>query len=99
MSAFDASMEEFKRHFVIRAKEDAIVLRDHQSGDRALPPQELRAVVHRLAGCAGIFGYSALGAMAQDIDAHLAETNDAPALAELLAALDVVISGNHLHLD
>jgi len=94
MSAFDASMEDLKRRFVVRAKKDSVVLRDHQSGDRALPPQELRAVVHRLAGCAGIFGYPALSAVALDIDAHLVEANDTSALPELLAALDVVIGEN-----
>jgi HPt (histidine-containing phosphotransfer) domain-containing protein len=97
MTMFDDTMEGLKQRFLVRAKEDHAVLREHQSGDRRLQPQELRVVVHRLAGCAGIFGYPALSALAQEIDAHLAEHNEAMALPKLLAALDAMIPGTGEH--
>jgi HPt (histidine-containing phosphotransfer) domain-containing protein len=85
VSDFDATMTVLKARFVARAKEDLNTLR----GDgNALSAEELRAVVHRLAGSAGLFGFSEISAVAGDIDLHLAQGHATAGLPELLAMLE-----------
>jgi len=90
MSDFDATMAALRERFVARCMTDCARLKAHLEGDILAPP-ELRRAVHRLAGAAGMFGYAELGAVAGDLDAKLAASNDPsglPRLIEALAALN-----------
>ena len=88
MSSFDATMETLKARFVARAAEDRDRLRSCQ--DTRSP--ELRSLVHRLAGSAGLFGFSTISTLAATVDAQLAQGGDGETLPELLAALDTLVA-------
>jgi len=78
-----------RARFVSRCAEDLLVV---QAGPAA---PDLRRVVHRIAGAAGMFGYDALGDLAGRIDdrAHAGEGFAESDLAELSAALEAVTRG------
>ena len=71
--------------FIARCAEDLLVV---QAGPAA---PDLPRVIHRIAGVAGMFGFTALGELAGRIDerAHAGQGFSEAELAELAAALDV----------
>ncbi len=90
MSELDAVMAPLRQRFVARAGEDLAKLRAHLAGD-ALSPESLRALVHRLAGSAGLFGFPAISALAGELDLRLAENGDAATLPGLVRALEELL--------
>lgn len=81
------ALEALRRRFLARSADDLQRLTAHLSG-RELGPQDLRLLVHRLAGAAGTFGFPDLGRVARDLDGKMCETALTPAdLMELASAL------------
>ena len=66
-----AAMVRIRERFLVRVREDLVHLEAHRA-DAALPREELRMTVHRLAGSAGLFGFHALTEAAADLDEKLA---------------------------
>jgi HPt (histidine-containing phosphotransfer) domain-containing protein len=91
MTSFDAKMEPLRQRFVARSRQDLSQLLAHQS-DCPLAPVDLRALVHRLAGSAGLFGYPAISALACDVETELLQGGEAATLPQLICALGVVAS-------
>jgi hypothetical protein len=60
-----------RARFRARAADEAVRLRPLWEADPASP--ELRAMVHGLAGAAGMFGHRELGDVARAADEHLAD--------------------------
>jgi HPt (histidine-containing phosphotransfer) domain-containing protein len=88
-SAADLALIDPDGHFRLRLLEDRRML---AGGDRN--EADLAAVIHRLAGAAGTFGYGEVGAIALGLDDRLAEGGriGADDLARLVAALDRAIA-------
>jgi len=81
------ALEALRQRFLARSADDLQRLRGHLGG-RELAPQDLRLLVHRLAGAAGTFGFLDLGGVARDLDGKMCETALMPAdLMELTSAL------------
>lgn len=87
-------MKELKQRFIQRCVNDRDQLRAHQSGAR-LAPENLRTIIHRMAGAAGIFGFAEIGALAAALDETLAYDGDASMLPQLIASLDETIREHH----
>lgn len=89
----DARFEAIRERFVTRVRDDYATLAQYrQSGPSRA--QELMAVAHRLAGSAGMVGYTELGVAAGRLDDALVETDadiDAP-FRDLLAVLEKTIA-------
>lgn len=90
MNSFDVAMDRLRLRFVARAAEDLLKLRGHQDG-AALPRKDLHALVHRLAGSAGIFGFAEISKVAGELDDRLLDGGDAETLPKLVAALAAVV--------
>lgn len=73
--------------FVTRCAEDLAVLEQARTGGS--DPEILRAIVHRLAGAAGTFGYPQLSELAGVVDDRLVE-NLWPTPGELDALVEAV---------
>jgi HPt (histidine-containing phosphotransfer) domain-containing protein len=91
MNSYDAAMAKLRVRFVARAAEDLIKLRGDQDGV-PLERQDLHALVHRLAGSAGLFGFGEISRLAGEVDDRLADGGDAATLPKLLEALETVVS-------
>ncbi len=79
-----------RARFLDRCGEDLARLRAFRETEPA--PRELRAVIHRLAGTAGVFGYAQVSALALRLDDDLhadipLDPAEVEALADLLTAL------------
>lgn len=83
----DDPLAPLRARFRDRCAEDAARLRAHLAGEEEA---ELEQLVHRLAGAAGTFGYTALGEAAQAADATFAagERPSPEALADLADHLE-----------
>ena len=71
--------------FLVRVADDLVALRAPETSMK-----DRHYIVHRLAGAAGVFGYTAITDLARDLDDLLIEQGQAPpeAFAELIAALE-----------
>ena len=90
MNSFDATMATLRARFVVRAVEDLDTLRAHRAG-LLLSAQDFRALVHRLAGSAGLFGFDEISTLAGQVDDQLAGGRYAATLPELVTALEAVV--------
>lgn len=90
MNGFDAAMAELRVRFVARAAEDLRKLRDHQRG-MPLSRRDLRALVHRIAGSAGLFGFAEISTLAGRVDERLVDRDDVADLSELVMALQALV--------
>jgi HPt (histidine-containing phosphotransfer) domain-containing protein len=89
----DANLQSLRQRFIARTREDyAVLMRSQQSGDLQTP--EMIAIVHRMAGTAGMLGYTAISAVAGRLDDELAEGKTQPydTLRDLLATLEKTFS-------
>lgn len=70
-----AALDALRLRFLARAAEDLATLRNQaESGEAAL--EEVRFLVHRLAGAAGVFGYAGLSDAAARLDAAFQDGAD-----------------------
>jgi HPt (histidine-containing phosphotransfer) domain-containing protein len=83
LTDFDESYRRLRERFLDRCRQDLEVIRVERD------PERLRAVVHRLAGAAGTFGYSELSAEAGEVDDALVEgkTPSAEAMDRLVSRI------------
>jgi HPt (histidine-containing phosphotransfer) domain-containing protein len=91
----EAGLQGLRLQFIARTRDDYAVLKRHQQSDNLRSP-DMIAVVHRMAGTAGMLGYSEISAIAGRLDDELAEgsTRANETLGDLLAALEEAISQN-----
>jgi HPt (histidine-containing phosphotransfer) domain-containing protein len=83
-------MAELRTRFIARlAAEKVLLLTGAREGDRA----SLRAVCHRIAGAAGMFGYAALSASASQVEEAIDAGVSDYALSPLIDAL--LIDADH----
>ena len=68
---FDARFEDLKRRFVERSRGDLTVIEQALAAPHAIDREALRAVVHRLSGAAGTFGFAELSRVAGEADDRL----------------------------
>lgn len=92
MSELDDAMAAIKQRFVDRCAIDRDQLRAHCEGT-PLAPESLHTIIHRMAGAAGIFGFTEVGALAAVLDDELAQGGQATRLPELIASLDATVQG------
>jgi HPt (histidine-containing phosphotransfer) domain-containing protein len=90
MSEFEATMEALKQRFIARCAEDLVQLQAYQDGAQS-NAEALRAIVHRMAGSAGIFGFANVSALAATLDSRLTDAGDATMLPELVASLEPLV--------
>jgi HPt (histidine-containing phosphotransfer) domain-containing protein len=91
MNGYDAAMAKLRVRFVARAAEDLLKLRGHQSSV-PLARNDLHSLVHRLAGSAGLFGFTEISRLAGELDDRLADGGDAATLPDLLTVLEGIVS-------
>jgi HPt (histidine-containing phosphotransfer) domain-containing protein len=89
-----AALSDLKQRFLQRSADDLAKLLDYADGG-AVSAEEIRYLVHRLAGAAGIFGFPALSDAAARLDAALVENAalDPEAMRPLIADLEAVLRG------
>ncbi len=89
MSELTAAMDALAQKFLARCGTDLAKLKEFlaDSTDRQ---SEVRHIVHRMSGSAGIFGHVALGELASQIDGELAAGR--PVRATTLSALIEALS-------
>ena len=80
MSDFDVRMAQLQGRFVARAAEAAAAVEQYLA-EQAWP--ELRSLCHGLAGRAGMFGYSDLGALALRLEETIENQGGAEAIGVL----------------
>ena len=94
MSDLNKAMDALAQRFLARCDDDLAKLEDcwKNSTDKQ---GELRYIVHRMSGSAGIFGHTALGALAAQVDGELAagEPVGATTLPTLIEALASLLAG------
>ncbi len=88
MSDFDENYRALRRRFLDRCREDLDAIRSERD------PERLRAVVHRLSGAAGTFGFSELSKEAGEVDDVLVEggSPSAEALRRLIGKTESAIA-------
>ncbi|HEY1837016.1 MAG TPA: Hpt domain-containing protein [Rhizomicrobium sp.] len=91
MTALQSSMEALRLRFIARAGDDLLQLRT-QAQKGAMTAEDLRALVHRLAGSAGLFGYPAISVLASAVEDDVIETGMSASLPDLMLALENVIA-------
>jgi len=89
MTHLTTVLDDLKRRFAARAGSDLTRLRSLQ--DDPERQEDLRLIVHRLAGSAGFFGYGAIGDLANEVDAQLADNVPTKTLPALLQALEELV--------
>jgi HPt (histidine-containing phosphotransfer) domain-containing protein len=87
LTDFDENYRRLQERFLDRCRQDLEVIRSERD------PERLRAVVHRLAGAAGTFGFSELSTQAGEVDDTLVEgkTPSAEAMDQLVSRLVATI--------
>jgi HPt (histidine-containing phosphotransfer) domain-containing protein len=95
VSDIAAALDGLRQRFLVRSAEDWRLLRAWTA--RGAPPDdEMRRLVHRLAGAAGTFGFHELSARAKETDDRLCDglpadpANAAALIAELRRVLDAL---------
>ena len=84
MTEFDGRMAVLKDKFLERCRSDAAILAAHSQQN----PDDLMAIIHRLSGSAGIFGFADLSNTAERAEDALRDGLDADAaIARLIAEL------------
>lgn len=78
-------LEALKRRFLDRCASDLSVLQRVLETPEAVAPGELKDVVHKMSGAAGVFGFARLSDLARRLDDELAQ--GAPPSAEKVKAL------------
>jgi HPt (histidine-containing phosphotransfer) domain-containing protein len=91
MTALETSMAALRLRFIGRAREDLSQLRAYERHG-AMNAEDLRALVHRLAGSAGLFGYPAISVLAGAVEDDLIETGAPASLPDLMHALENAIA-------
>ena len=86
MTDFNTTLEKFRARFLARAAHDLSRLRGHQQGTVLAKP-ELLALVHHMAGNAGMFGFQNISVLASDVELQLDNDADATPTLEALVAL------------
>jgi len=77
------ALEPLRRRFLARARDDLAAIKAHLAGE-TLASDELRLLVHRLAGAGGTFGYQDISQSAGEAeDEVLQERDPRPALLRL----------------
>jgi len=91
--AFDARLQALKQRFLLRSAGDLEVIERALSEPASVGREELRQVVHRLAGAAGTFGYAELSRIAGEADDALVlnQADVGPELARLAEGLKAVL--------
>jgi len=93
MSDFGSAMDALAQRFLARCGEDLPKLR--QCCENAAETRgDIRLIVHRMSGSAGLFGYEAIGALAAQVDEELSVEcpADAPTLPALTEALEALLA-------
>jgi HPt (histidine-containing phosphotransfer) domain-containing protein len=92
-----AELEAIRLRFISRLREDYDFLTRYRATDGSNSPQ-LVAIVHRMAGSAGLVGFPEISAVAGRLDDALADPAHDPqqGLDELLAMLKTTISKDQL---
>jgi HPt (histidine-containing phosphotransfer) domain-containing protein len=93
MSDLGATMDALAQRFLARCAEDLPKLQRYstRSGDGLA---DVRFIVHRMAGSAGLFGYSAIGGLAARADEELSAacSIEMPTLRALTDALEALLA-------
>ncbi|HEY1615869.1 MAG TPA: Hpt domain-containing protein [Rhizomicrobium sp.] len=87
-SAANAKLEELRRRFDLRLREDYAILSQHR-GCQLAPSAELKSIVHRLAGSAGMLGFHEISDVAGRLDDAF-ETPGSDTATLFLALLDLL---------
>jgi HPt (histidine-containing phosphotransfer) domain-containing protein len=91
MSEFNAAMDVLAKRFLVRCGDDLAKLKE-LSADSADKQSEIRHIVHRMSGSAGIFGHDAIGMLAAQVDDDIVDgrpvgATTLPVLIEALTSL------------
>ena len=90
-------MDALAQHFLARCAEDLpkLLQCSSESGD---DHTDVRMIVHRMAGSAGLFGYSAIGLLAAQVDEEMSAASPvrAPTLPALTDAIEAVLTPERL---
>lgn len=90
---FDDRLQALKDRFLARSAGDLEVIEKARAEAQSVSREDLRQVVHRLAGAAGTFGYAELSRIAGEADDALVlnQADVSPELTRLAEALRAVL--------
>lgn len=88
-TADDDPLAALRARFLARCQDDLAILERVIAAPADLQDPELKFTVHRLSGTAGVFGFSALSALAAPIDDCLHDGKD-PTIGSLVALVDAL---------
>jgi HPt (histidine-containing phosphotransfer) domain-containing protein len=85
-----------RERFCARVRDDYAILVQHRQGS-AEPTPEMKSLIHRLAGSAGMLGFSEISDIAGHLDDAFAEpnTDTSAAFQKLLSILEETIATNN----